>query len=126
MGDIVILNYALPGQTPLEGKFLQLVWRGVEYLVFASATLHRYHNQILARFCEEHGIPHRWLSEARLEVDSTQLTVLGGGRFRADGVQRRLVLWDNSQVYGRFAERGLPTRIASADHPWSRYTVEIA
>jgi hypothetical protein len=126
VSNIVILSYAPPEEIPIEGKFLQLVWLGVEYLVFAPAALHRYHNQILARFCEEHGIPHRWLSEERLEVDSAELAVIGGGRFRADTVQRRLELWDNSQAYGRFAEHDLPSRIAAADHPWSRYTVEIA
>lgn len=126
MTGIVILSYAPPWEPLIEGKFLQLVLRGVEYLVFAPASLHRYHNQILAQFCADRGIPHRWVTDERLEVDSPQLAVLGGGRFRADTVQRRLELWDNSQAYGRFDERGLAAKIAAAKHSWRTYVVTIA
>lgn len=124
---LTIHVYPGAGEEPvIEGKFLQLVLHGREYLVFASATRHRYHNQILAEFCADRGIAHRWVTAERLEVTDPALTVLGGGRFRADTRACTLELWDNSQAYGRFVERGLPERIAAADHPWARYTVTIS
>ncbi len=126
MADVTILVDAPPQTALLEGKFLQLLWNGQEYLLFAPASRHRYHNQILAWFCETHGIVHRWVTPERLEVTDPGLSVRGGGRFRAEADTRRLRLYDTSQAYGRFDERGLAERIAAADHPWRHYTVTIA
>lgn len=108
---------------PCEGKFLRLRWRGEPLLLFAPIDRFRYHNQLLAHFAEAHAIPHRWRSESELAVDHPQLTILGGGRFRADG--ETLTLWDDSEAYGRFAEEGLVELIGDADHPWSALRVEI-
>jgi len=119
------LPVAAAGGPALTGKFLQLVWRGDEYLVFADAAARRFHNQILACFLAERGIEHRWRDEQTLEFDGAQLTVVGGGRFRLDTVARTLELRDNSQAYGRFAESGLAERIAAADHAWSVYRITI-
>jgi hypothetical protein len=110
----------------LEGKFLQLSWRGQEYLVFASGEPHRYHNQILGRFLQERGVPHRWLGPQQLEVDDPGLVVLGGGRFRASGLRRTLELWDDSHAYGRFREVGLAQSLAAAGHRWSGFDLRIA
>lgn len=123
-----LLPYALPADAnggALTGKFLQLVWHGEEYLVFAPAAAHRFHNQILARFLAERNIDHRWRDEQTLEFEADRLEVVGGGRFRLDANARTLELWDNSQAYGRFTEPGLAQRIAGADHAWSAYRVEI-
>lgn len=109
-----------------EGKFLQIALRGREYLLFASFELHRYHNQILTRFLDDNGIAHRWFNEERLEFDCAELTIFGGGRFHIDTDARTLQLCDNSQVYGRFDERGLKEKIAAAEHPWSGFAVDIA
>lgn len=110
------------------GKFLQLLWHGDEYLVFAQAMAYRYHNQILARFLAERGIAHHWRDEQTLEFDTQVLDVVGGGRFRVDDNARILRLWDQSQAYGRFAESELVQRIAAAaaDHAWSTFRVDIA
>ena len=51
--------------------------------------------------------------------------VSGGGRFRVDTLTETLLLWDNSQAYGRFEESGLSDKIAGAGHPWSGYEVKI-
>jgi hypothetical protein len=107
------------------GKFLQLVWCGDEYLVFAPAATFRFHNQILARFLSEHGVDHRWRDEETLEFDTDRIEIGGGGRFRVDASTRTLELWDNSQAYGRFAASGLAGRIAAAGHAWSGYRVDI-
>jgi hypothetical protein len=126
MAGVTILVYAPSASPLLEGKFLQLLWDGREYLVFASASLHRYHNQILAQFCADHGIAHGWVAPERLEVADSRLEVRGGGRFRAEAGRGTLLLYDASQAYGRFDERGLAEKIAAADHPWRRYTITIS
>jgi hypothetical protein len=121
--------YLPPGGAPsastLEGKFLQISWRGRDHLLFAPKGLHRYHNQMLAQFLAEHGIAHRWASEQRLDVDDPGLEIHGGGRFRVDAVRRELALWDNSQAYGRFDAERAVRAIAAADHVWSGYRVVI-
>ena len=108
-----------------EGKFLQLSWQGRDYLLFASFAIHRYHNQILEQFCEDNSIPHRWVTEESLAVDDPNLIVTGGGRFRVNQSKKMLELWDDSQVYGRFVERGLREKIAAAAHPWSGFALNI-
>ncbi|HYQ91970.1 MAG TPA: hypothetical protein VES89_07820 [Candidatus Competibacteraceae bacterium] len=128
--SIVIINYPLPesatNRTEYEGKFLQLRWRGREYLVFAPLAQHRYHNQLLAHFLTDHAIPHRWLNQETLQVEALELAVSGGGRFRVNTLTKTLLLWDNSQAYGRFEESGLPDKIAGAGHSWSGYEVKIS
>ncbi len=113
-------------QAELRGKFLQLIWRGREYLVFAPFGVHRYHNQILAHFLQEHAIEHRWLGEERLDFNHPDLDVVGGGRFLADTQQHILELWDNSQVYGRFDDQQLVEKIAASAHPWSDFSITIS
>jgi hypothetical protein len=39
-----------------------------DYLLFAAATEHRYHNQILVRFLSEQAIPHRWEDAEKLNM----------------------------------------------------------
>jgi|GEM_PF-3273147 hypothetical protein len=58
----LIRTYPTPMEdsASLEGKFLQLRLAARDYILFATATECRYHNQILARFLSEQGIPHRW------------------------------------------------------------------
>jgi hypothetical protein len=127
--SIIIVDYPLPESTThrieYEGKFLQLRWRGQEYFVFAPLTLHRYHNQLLAHFLADHAIPHRWLPQERLQIDEPELTVGGGGRFHVNTLTETLLLWDNSQAYGRFEESGVSAKIAAAGHLWSGYEVKI-
>lgn len=113
------------GPSAFRGKFLQLVWRGQEYLLFALFQRHAYHNQILAEFCNNNAIPCRWATEELLVVDTPELTVIGGGRFEISPSRKSLALWDNSQIYGRFQTKGLADKIAASDHPCSRYTITI-
>ena len=124
----ILTDSANGGDAPepeFEGKFLQLGWQGRDYLLFASFAIHRYHNQILGQFCEDNSIPHRWVTEESLAVDDSNLIVNGGGRFRVNQSRKTLELWDDSQVYGRFVERGLREKIAAAAHPWSGFAVTI-
>ena len=108
-----------------QGKFLQLVLHGQHTLLFSPGSRHRYHNQILARFLQDNAVAHRWITEERLDYDTSKLQVLGGGRFRVNRDARTLELWDDSHVYGRFDDHGLAERIARAGHAWSGYAVRI-
>lgn len=126
----VILEYRSPDaphDRPVrQGKFLQLMWRGREYLIFAPAELHRYHNQILAHFLTDNAIPHRWVTQETLEFAHPALFVIGGGRFQVNTGEKTLALWDDSQVYGRFQAPGLADKMAAVGHPWSRFTVSVS
>jgi len=126
----VILEYRSPAEPfdhPMhQGKFLQLMWRGQEYLIFAPSGLHRYHNQILAHFLTDNTISHRWVTQERLEFAHPALVVIGGGRFRVSTEEKTLALWDDSQAYGRFQAPGLADKIAAAGHPWSRFTIRVS
>ncbi len=124
MSKTVIITYLAPDTGPIEGKFVQVVLNGHEHLIFASFDLHRYHNQILGQFVEEHGIAHRWIGGITLELGSPVLRVIGGGRFRLD--EDRLRLFGDSQVYGRFDPEGLEQRIGDAEHTWSTRSLEIS
>ncbi len=130
MAGLLIVTYALPGTqsdaAEVMGKFLQLRWRDQEYLVFAPLALHRYHNQLLAHFLDDNAIAYRWLNRESLELTDPGLKVTGGGRFRVNGIDRSLTLWDDSHVYGRFHEPGLAEKIAGADHPWHGFNVTIS
>jgi hypothetical protein len=127
MNRIRFITWSLPGagDEPQEGKFIQLVLDGQEYLVFAPRELHRFHNQILARFLEEQNIPHHWILDQELVIEHPGLAVTGGGKFRVDPRSGTLELWDNSQVYGRFDEQGLAAKIAAAGHAWSGFEIRI-
>lgn len=108
-----------------EGKFLQVIVNGQEFLLCAASARHRYHNQILAHFLTEQGIAHHWAGPEKREVDSNAVNTVGGGRYRADHERGLLTLWDDSHAYGRFDETELAAKIAAAQHPWSRYQVRI-
>jgi hypothetical protein len=125
----LILTYPTPMEddAPLEGKFLQLGLAARDYILFATATATecRYHNQILARFLSEQGIPHRWEQAENLVVDHPELAVTGGGRFRLDVSCESLHVWDDSSVYGRFDPSRLAAQLAAAGPPWGRLALSV-
>ncbi len=129
MPETILHDYCASDTGPdleiCQGKFLRLVLHGQDYLVFSPGSLHRYHNQILARFLHDKGVVHHWATEERLEYDTTSAQVNGGGRFRLRRDEGTLELWDDSHVYGRFDSHGLMEGIARAGHPWSGYRVTI-
>ncbi len=126
MGNtVVILTYGADAPV-VEGKFLQLIWRGREHLLFSPRTRHLFHNEILGTFLAERRIDHHWLNDQTLHIDADDLRIIGGGRFVADAGSRTLRLSDNSQAYGRFDENGLPEKIAAAESPWQTFSITIA
>jgi hypothetical protein len=122
---IVYQEAADEGAGRMEGKFLQLTLRGQAYLLFAPTTVHRYHNQLLARFLGERRIPHRWATPETLVIGSDEVVVHGGGRFRVDPAARLLTLWDNSQAYGRFDARRIAAQLADSGHAWGGFEIRI-
>jgi hypothetical protein len=123
----LILTYPTPMEddASLEGKFLQLRLAARDYILFATATECRYHNQILARFLSEQGIPHCWEQAVNLVVDHPELAVIGGGRFRLDVNRESLHVWDDSSVYGRFDSSRLAVQLAAAGPPWNRLALGV-
>jgi hypothetical protein len=126
MGTL-ILTYPHPiaDDAPVEGKFVQLRLAGRDVLIFAAASKHRYHNQILGRFLSAWGIPHRWEGTETLVVDDPSLAILGGGRFELDLPDQRLRVWDTSSVYGRFDAEVLSAQLAAADPPWRGLALSV-
>ncbi len=122
-----ILTYGIKEDaTDVRGKFLQLRFAGHEYLLFAPKELHGFHNHILAHFLEDRELAHYWEDEHTLKVDAHGIEIVGGGKFVLDTAARKLDLFDNSQAYGRFDERGLGERLAAAGHPWSEFKIGIS
>jgi hypothetical protein len=111
--------------TSLEGKFLQLRLAGQDWLLFAVAAEHSYHNQILGRFLSEQGIPHHWENPEDLVVDHPELAVIGGGRFLLNFIGKTLRVWDESSVYGRFDAAALSAQLTLAAPPWDRLTLSV-
>lgn len=129
MDQTVILIYPAPDgpsrRVEYQGKFVQLIVHGQQYLIFAPTELHHFHNQILAHFLADKNIPHSWKDDQTLEIRSPDITIVGGGKFRVHITDKTLELWDNSQAYGRFDGHELPQKIASTKHPWSGFDVRI-
>ena len=123
----LVLTYpvSLEDDAVLEGKFLQLRLADRDYILYAATTEYRYHNQILARFLSEQGIPHRWEGEEKLVVDYPGLRVVGGGRFRLDAARESLHVWDDSSVYGRFDPARLAAQLAASGPPWDRLSLSV-
>lgn len=110
---------------PVEGKFVQLAWRGADYLLFATASQYRYHNQMVAQFLGLHGIRKHWVGGDRLVWDDPELRVLGGGRFRLDPATRTLSVWDRSTAYGPFDEVQVRAQLAAEGSPWREFAVVV-
>ena len=82
MVSTAILSYATASTA--QGKFIQFTLRGREYLVFAPRELHQFHNQILAHFLADRNIPHRWIDDQTLDIQASDFSIMGGGKFRVN------------------------------------------
>ena len=109
----------------VRGKFVQLSWQGEPWLLFASKDQHAFHNQIVAHFLSELHQPFHWRSPEVLTFELTELEILGGGKFVFDWDSRRLLLSDNSMVYGRFDEGLLRESISDFPVSWRDLAVDI-
>lgn len=129
MSRLYIENYppleTLANAETIEGKFLQFRWQGNEYLIFATRDEHQFHNQMLGHFLSDHKVPHHWQDSEHLEVEDTDLSVIGGGRFYFNANSVELELWDNSMAYGRFDETGLADRLKGSGHPFGSGEIVI-
>ncbi len=109
----------------IRGKFVQLNWKQAPWLLLASKDQHAFHNQILAHFLSEQHLPFHWHSPERLEFESAQLEILGGGKFLLDWDESTLTLCDNSMVYGRFDEAQLRDSLRHVGMPWAGLSITI-
>jgi hypothetical protein len=117
------IGAALPDK--IAGKFVQLVNDSAEYLVFSPKEASRYHADIVARFCAEHGIPGVYdNTHKRFDIHAPAWTVIGGGKFETDKRKKQLRLYDDSLAYGKFDREGLKEKILSLS-AFSRYTVRV-
>ncbi len=109
----------------VRGKFVQLEWNNEPWLLLASKDQHAFHNQIVAHFLTQHHLPHHWHSPEHLEFSAEGLHIIGGGKFHLNFPDSRLVLSDNSMVYGRFDEEKLASDLDGLPSPWSELMIEI-
>jgi hypothetical protein len=118
------IGAALPDT--MAGKFVQIVnSSGDEYLVFSPKEVSRFHADIVARFCAEHGIPGVYdNTHKRFDIHAPAWTVIGGGKFETDKRKKQLRLYDDSLAYGKFDREGLKEKILSLA-AFSRYTVRF-
>ena len=97
------------------GKFIQIrnEERKTEYLVFSPSELSSFHANIVERFCFLKGIEGVYTTKKmdRYEIQDPEWLIIGGGKWSMDDNEKRLVLFDNSGVYGRFDSNGLRKKI---------------
>ncbi len=110
----------------VRGKFVQIRWKGEPWLIFASKDQHAFHNQIVAHFMSEQHLPHHWQSPEVLNFDQPKLEIIGGGKFLLDWSEKKLKLFAESMVYGRFHEEGLMASLAQCGMPWREFAIEIS
>jgi len=109
----------------IQGKFVQMRHKGMEYILFSPKEFSKYHADIVKTYCQEKGIAGIYNGQAkRFDIDDPAWVILGGGKFEMDREEKVIRLYDNSMAYGRFEERGLKEKILSVKR-MSGYRVEI-
>lgn len=95
------------------GKFIQIRNEEAEYLVLSPSVLSSFHANIVERFCLLKGIDGSYTTKRkdRFEIHDPEWHIIGGGKWSIDDAEKRLVLSDNSGVYGKFDEKGLRKKI---------------
>lgn len=97
------------------GKFVQLrnAEKEAEYLVFSPSELSSFHANIIERFCLLKGIDGAYttVKKDRFEIHDSEWHIVGGGKWTIDDNEKRLILFDNSGVYGKFDSKGLRKKI---------------
>ena len=108
-----------------RGKFVQLCWKDEPWLLFAIKDQHAFHNQIIAHFLSEQHIPFHWKSPEILEFTDSEFEILGGGKFQLNWEQKKLSLFGDSMVYGRFDVELLEASMKHTGLPWAQLSIEI-
>ena len=71
----------------VRGKFVQLNWRGQQWLLFASKDQHAFHNQIVAHFLSENQLPFHWQSPEVLHFEQPEMVILVAASFSSPGAR---------------------------------------
>ena len=107
------------------GKFVQIKNGNTEYLVFSPKELCAYHANIVERFCLDKGIKGSYNKKQDIFTIYEQgWSILGGGKYEADTVERQLLIFGDSMAYGRFIQEGLREKIEGIE-PYKGYIVSI-
>ena len=109
------------------GKFIQIINEGndAEYLAFSPGELSSFHANIVERFCLK-GIEGSYTTKKRdrFEIRDPEWIIVGGGMWTISDDERRLDLFDQSKVYGKFDPVGLKKKLLSVE-TLSGYKIQI-
>ncbi|MBI4690037.1 MAG: hypothetical protein HY754_07190 [Nitrospirae bacterium] len=101
------------------GKFIQIKNEGndTEYLILSPKELSVFHANIVERFCLMKKIAGDYTTRRkdRFEIHDPEWHIVGGGKWAIDDNEKRLVLFDDSGVYGKFDSKGLRKKIMDTD-----------
>lgn len=107
------------------GKFVQIRHEDIEYLLFSPKEFTKFHADIVEKFCIEQGLSGFYNPVKKLyEILDIGWSIIGGGKFELDRLQKQILLYDDSMAYGRFNEVGLDERILKIKE-FSDYSVKI-
>lgn len=97
------------------GKFVQLrdEDKSIEYVVLSPGELSSFHANIIERFCLTNDIPGSYTTarKDRFEIHDGDWIIVGGGKWTIDMEKKRLVLFDQSGVYGKFDSKNLRAKM---------------
>lgn len=95
------------------GKFVQLTYRGDEYIVLAPKDFAPFHANIVEKFCEESCLSGGYYEDGRIfRIHAPGWVIVGGGKFELDTEGKTLILSDESLIYGKFDTSGLSERLS--------------
>ncbi len=108
-----------PSAQERQGKFMLVERNGVVHLVMGSINVYGYHADLLAKFCQDNGISHEWISRpAHLAIRDDSVKLHGGGWVAVKPKEGRVVFFGKSTAYGPFVRDILEpmlTQISVAD-----------
>ncbi|MFN3739858.1 MAG: hypothetical protein ACK4TF_04195 [Thermodesulfovibrionales bacterium] len=109
-----IMGIRLPDK--YGGKFVQLWYKGEEYMVFSPKEFKKYHSNIVELFSKDMNLAGAYDSEQkRFDIFEPEWKIIGGGKFEIDRKEKILRLYDDSMAYGRFNDEGLAQRLAETE-----------
>ncbi len=107
----IILKSAVPSKR--GGKFVQIQNDDTEYFVISPRDLSCYHANIVERFCLSNHLEGKYTSKKmdNYEIADQDWSVVGGGKWSIDEYEKKLTLFDESTIYGKFEDANLRENI---------------
>jgi hypothetical protein len=108
-----------------NGKFVQIQYGSMEYLILSPKEFTKYHANIVERFCLDKGIEGDYDSGGkRYDIFDHAWIVAGGGKYEIDTDKKTVKLYDDSMAYGKFDISGLTEKLLSLPE-FHGFTVRI-